>query len=93
MSVSVCPRAYLQNHTSDPDLPPHFCALRMAMTHSSCGSVLHISGFMDDIIYAHKLRLLDLAARLRLTRSLGLWPVMFIAGRRHSGLLLAVMAY
>ena len=26
---------------------------------------LHISGFMDDVIFAHKLRLLDVAARLR----------------------------
>ena len=26
---------------------------------------LRISGFMDDVIFAHKLRLLDVAARLR----------------------------
>jgi len=27
--------------------------------------MLGISGFMDDVIFAHKLRLLDVAARLR----------------------------
>jgi len=26
---------------------------------------LHIPGFLDDVIFAHKLRLLDVAARLR----------------------------
>ena len=39
--------------------------------------MLRISGFMDDVIFAHKLRLLDIATRLRqaaarLTKSLGL---------------------
>jgi len=27
--------------------------------------MLHTSGFMDDVIFAHKLRLLDVAAKLR----------------------------
>ena len=38
--------------------------------------MLCISGFMDDVVFAHKLRLLDVAARLRQRgshiRSLGL---------------------
>ena len=29
------------------------------------GDALRISGFMDDVIFAHKLRLLDVIARLR----------------------------
>jgi len=29
------------------------------------GDTLRISGFMDDVIFAHKLRLLDVTARLR----------------------------
>jgi len=40
------------------------------------GDKLRISGFMDDVMFAHKLRLLDVAARLRQrgshVRSLGL---------------------
>jgi len=58
--------------------------------------ILHSSGFMDDVISAHKPRLLDIAAQLRRSskRSLGLGykrrvgiPV---AGNGHTGLLLAV---
>ena len=33
--------------------------------------MLRISGFMDDVIFAHKPRLLEVAVRLRLTHSLG----------------------
>jgi len=42
--------------------------LRMAVARSSDGGVvicLRISGFVDDVIFAHKLRLLDVAAGLR----------------------------
>ena len=72
MSVSVCvfvcPRSYLQNYISD--LHQLFCACYPIY---GCGLVLlwrrsdtlHISSFMDDVIFAHKLRLLDVAARLR----------------------------
>jgi len=52
---------------------------------------------VDDIIFAHKLRLLNVTARLKLTDSLGLGykrrigiPV---AGSGRSGLLLVVRAY
>ena len=43
------------------------CMLIMAVARSSSGSVTiwYTSGFMDDVIFAHKLRLLDVAARLR----------------------------
>jgi len=45
-----------------------FGVLRMAVARSSGGGVvicLRISGFVDDVIFAHKLRLLDVAAGLR----------------------------
>jgi len=69
MSVSVCvfvcPRSYLPNCTSDLRVFVH-------VTHGS-GSVLFwqrsdtlcTSGFMDDVIFAHKPRLLDVAAQLK----------------------------
>jgi len=60
--VLVCPRSYLRNYTSD--VHEIFCA---------CGSVLLwrrsdmlcTSGFMDDVIFARKPRLLDVAAQLK----------------------------
>jgi len=81
MSVSVClsiclcvsvylcvcqSRSYLWNYTSD---------LHHFFVHATYGrgsvllwrrnDMLCISGFVDDFIFAHKLRLLDVAARLR----------------------------
>jgi len=47
---------------------------------------------MDDVIFAHKLRLLDVAARLRQLGSHALQPCA-IVGSEHSGLLFAVGAY
>jgi len=73
MSVSVClyvcPRSYCQNYTSDD---PIFTKVFVHVIHGRGSALLWrrsdtlcISGFMDDIIFAHKLRLLDVAARLR----------------------------
>ena len=65
VSVFVCLRSNLRNYTSD---------LHQFFVHVTrgCGSVLlwqsdklRYSGFMDDVIFAHKLRLLNVAARLR----------------------------
>jgi len=61
----VCPRSYIRNYRSDPH---HF----LLVTHGH-GSVvlwrlsdmLCISGFMDDVILAHKPRLVDVAAQLK----------------------------
>ena len=62
----ICPRSYLRNYTSDLH---HFYVhvtyghdLVLLWLHSD---MLRITGFMDCIIFAHKLRLLDIAARLR----------------------------
>jgi len=73
MSVSVClyvcPRSYCQNYTSDD---PIFTKVFVHVIYGRGPALLWrpsdtlcISGFMDDIIFAHKLRLLDVAARLR----------------------------
>ena len=64
LCVFVCPRSYLRNYTSD--------------LHQICvnvnygrGSVLLwrrrdvLCTFMDDVIFAHKPRLLDVAAQLK----------------------------
>ena len=66
LCVCVCPQSYFRNYAvrSSPIL--------LHVTHGR-GSVLlwrrsdrlRISGFMDDVIFAHKPRLLDVAARLR----------------------------
>ena len=64
--VFVCPRLYLQNNTSI------FTKFFVHVTYG-CGSVLLwrrrdmlcISGFMDDVIFAHKLWLLDVAVQLK----------------------------
>ena len=63
--VFARPRSHLQNYTSD---------LQQSFTHVNCGSgwvllwrhnhTLCTSGFMDGVIFAHKPRLLDVAAQL-----------------------------
>ena len=73
VSVSVClyvcvgTRSYVQNCTSD--LHQIFCLymLPMAMTVFlwSHSDMLCTSSFMDDIIFAHQPRLLDVAAQLK----------------------------
>jgi len=67
MCVFVCPRSYLWNYTSD--LHQIFF---IYVTHGR-GSVLLwrrsdvlcTSGFLDDVVSAHKPRLLDVAAQLK----------------------------
>ena len=64
--VFVCPRSRLRDYTSD---------LRQISVHVTYGrgSVLlwrrsdtfYTSGFMDDVIFAHKPTLLDVAAQLK----------------------------
>jgi len=64
--VFVCPRAYLRNYTSD---------LHQIFVHVTYGrgsvllwrrcDTLFTSGFMYHVIFAHKLKLLDVAAQLK----------------------------
>jgi len=63
--VFVCPRSYIRNYASD--LHQFFVLVSYGR-----GSVLlwrrtdtlRISGFMDDVIFAHKLSLFEVAAEL-----------------------------
>ena len=66
LSVFVCPRSYLRICTSDLH---QFCmhviygrGLVFLWQHSN---ILCTSGFMDDVVFAHKPRLIDVAAQLK----------------------------
>jgi len=66
VSPCVCMRSHLRNYTSDR----HQILVRVTCGRGSIflwrrSDKLRISGFVDDVIVAHKLRLLDVAARLR----------------------------
>ena len=73
MSVSVCvsvfvsPRSYLWNYTSSLAINffVHDNYGRGSVLVWWCSDVLCISGSMDDVIFAHKLKLLNIAAWLR----------------------------
>ena len=80
LCVFVCPRSYLRNTRP---IFTNILFMRVTCPIPRLGPILwrrsdtlRISGFMDDVIFAHKLRLLDVAAMqaeaVRLTRSLGL---------------------
>jgi len=64
--VFVCPRSYLRNYTSNRH------RIFVSVTYGRGSSLfwqrsdtLCTSGFMDDVIFAHKPRLLDVAAQLK----------------------------
>jgi len=63
--VFVCPRAYLRKYMSD--LHQILCMLHghglVLLWQRS--DTLHTSGFIDDVIFAYKPRLLDVAAQLK----------------------------
>ena len=68
MSVYVClcvclPACPQELHVRSS--PSFLCMLPMAVARSTSGDMLCTSGFMDDIIFAHKPRLLDAAAQLK----------------------------
>ena len=64
--VFVCPRSFLWNCTSDlHQFFVHVTYDRGSVLLWRHSDTLHISSFLDDVIFAHKLRLLDVAARLR----------------------------
>ena len=97
MSVSVCvclcvcPLSYLPNHTSDHH--EIFCACYLSRDSVLLwrrNDKLRTSGFMDDVISAHKPRLLDVAAQLRRSSHAALGVVIPVAGNGRTGLLLAV---
>jgi len=64
--LCVCPRPYLPNYMSDlHQIFVHLIYGRGLVFFWRHSDTLRISGFMDDIIFAHKLRLFDVATRLR----------------------------
>ena len=67
--VFVCPRLYLRGYTSDLyQICLHITYCRGSVLLWRRSDTLRVSGFMDDVIFAYKLRLLDVATRLWLSR-------------------------
>ena len=59
----VCPRSYLRNFTSDlHHFFVHITYGRGSVLLWRRSDTLCTSGFMDDVVFAHKPRLLDVAA-------------------------------
>jgi len=87
--VFVCPRSYLRNYTSD--LRQFFMLVtygRGSVFGRRCDT-LCTSGFMDDVIFAHKPRLLDVAAQLNRNAHEWVW-LYAVRGSAASGLLLGL---
>ena len=64
--MCVCPRAYLRNYTSDlHEIFVHATYGRGSVHLWRRSDVFRTSGFIDDIIFAHKPELLDVTAQLR----------------------------
>jgi len=63
--VFVCPRSYLRNYASDlHQFVVLFTYGRGSVLLWRRTDTLRISGFMDDVIFAHKLSLFEVAAEL-----------------------------
>jgi len=67
VSVCVCLSAIIFSELHVRSSPNILCMLCLAMTRPSSGGsdTLCTSSFMDDVMFAHKLRLLDVAAQLK----------------------------
>ena len=71
LSLCVCLSAIMSSKLHVRSSRNFLCMLPMAVARSSSGGVVktsdkvRISSFIDDVIFAHKLRLLEVAARLR----------------------------
>jgi len=64
--VFVCPRSYLRNYTSDlHQIFAHVTYGRGSVLLWQHSDKLCTSGFMDDVIFAHKPGLLDVATHLK----------------------------
>jgi len=62
----VCRRSYLRNYTSHlQQIFVHVTYGRGSVLPWRRSDTLRISGFVDDVMVAYNLRLLDVAARLR----------------------------
>jgi len=66
LCVCLCPRSYLRNYTSDlHQFFVHITYGRGSVLLWQRSDMLCISGFMDDVMFAHKAWLLDIAAQLK----------------------------
>jgi len=68
VSVSVCLSAIISLELHTRSSPIFLCVLPIAVSLFSSGGVVIryvLSGFMDDVIFAHKPILLDVAAQLK----------------------------
>ena len=64
--VFVCPRSYLRNYTSDlHQIFVHVTYGRGSILLWRRSDILRTSDFMDDVIFAHKPRLVDVAAQMK----------------------------
>ena len=64
--VLVCPLSYIWNYTSDLyQFFVHVTFGRGSVLLRRRSDMLCTSGFMDDLMFAHKSRLLDVAAQLK----------------------------
>ena len=63
--VFVCPRSYLRNYMYDLRQFFHVTYGRGSILIWRRSGTLCTSGFMDDAIFAHRPRLLDVAAQLK----------------------------
>ena len=89
--VFVCPRSYLRNYTSDlHQIFVHVIYGRGSVVLLRRSDMLCTSGFMDDVMFAHKPRLLDVAAQLKRSAHAALslaisCAVILVAGQRTHG--------
>jgi len=66
LCVFVCPRSYLRNCTSDlHQFFVHVAYGRGSVLLWRRSDMLCTSGFMDDVIFAHKPRLVDVPAQMK----------------------------
>jgi len=66
MYVFVSPRSYTRNYTSDlHQIFAHVTYGRSSVLFWRRSDMLCTSGFMDDVVFAHKPELLDVAAQLK----------------------------
>jgi len=66
VSVCLCPPAIISSELHVRNSPKFLCILSMTVARSySGGLVICTSGLMDDVIFARKPRLPDVAAQLK----------------------------
>ena len=65
LCVFVCPRSYLRNYTSDLHQFFLHVAIHGSVLLRRLSDTLCTTGYVDDVVFAYKPRLLDVAAQLK----------------------------